>query len=79
MSNPHVLLNIPDRIATVNGDGCDLTFSGCIVDAAEAPEFNMALEVAAHDLLMERARERAAVIALKSPRLSKNENPTTGR
>lgn len=39
----------------------------------------MALEVADHDLLMERARERAAVIALKSPRLSKNEKPTTRR
>ncbi|MBC7139797.1 MAG: enoyl-CoA hydratase/isomerase family protein [Defluviimonas sp.] len=46
----------------------DLTFSGRMVDAAEALEMGMVLEVVAHDRLMERARERAAVIASKSPR-----------
>ncbi|MBC7163931.1 MAG: enoyl-CoA hydratase/isomerase family protein [Roseovarius sp.] len=46
----------------------DLTFSGRMVDAAEALELGMVLEVVAHDRLMERARERAAVIASKPPR-----------
>jgi enoyl-CoA hydratase/carnithine racemase len=46
----------------------DLTFSGRMVDATEALELGMVLEVVAHDTLMERARERAAVIASKPPR-----------
>jgi len=46
----------------------DLTFSGRMVDAAEALELGMVLEVVAHDRLMDRARERAAVIASKPPR-----------
>lgn len=46
----------------------DLTFSGRMVDAAEALEIGMVLEVVAHDRLMERVRERAAVIAAKPPR-----------
>jgi len=46
----------------------DLTFSGRMVDAAEALELGMVLEVVSHDTLMDRARERAAVIASKPPR-----------
>ena len=46
----------------------DLTFSGRMVDAAEALELGMVLEVVAHDRLMDRARARAAVIASKPPR-----------
>ncbi|MEP9357117.1 enoyl-CoA hydratase-related protein [Xanthobacter sp. KR7-65] len=46
----------------------DLTFSGRMVEAAEALEIGMVLEVVPHDKLMEKARERAAVIASKPPR-----------
>ncbi|WP_111733636.1 enoyl-CoA hydratase-related protein [Roseovarius amoyensis] len=46
----------------------DLTFSGRMVEADEALELGMVLEVVSHDKLMERARERAAVIASKPPR-----------
>lgn len=46
----------------------DLTFSGRMVDAPEALELGMVLEVVPHDRLMDRARERAAVIAAKPPR-----------
>lgn len=46
----------------------DLTFSGRMVGAEEALELGMVLEVVAHDMLMECARERAAVIASKPPR-----------
>lgn len=46
----------------------ELTFSARMVDAAEALELGMVLEVVAHDDLMARARERAAVIAAKPPR-----------
>ena len=41
----------------------DLTFSGRMVAADEALEIGMVLEVVPHDTLLERARERAAVIA----------------
>ena len=41
---------------------------GCIVEAEEALELGMVLEVVPHDQLMARARERAAVIAAKPPR-----------
>ncbi|MAZ14992.1 MAG: enoyl-CoA hydratase/isomerase family protein [Oricola sp.] len=46
----------------------DLTFSGRMVGAEEALELGMVLEVVPHDTLMDRARERAAVIASKPPR-----------
>ncbi|MBC7133908.1 MAG: enoyl-CoA hydratase/isomerase family protein [Roseovarius sp.] len=46
----------------------ELTFSGRMVDAQEALEMGMVLEVVPPEALMERARERAAVIAAKSPR-----------
>ena len=46
----------------------DLTFSGRMVAADEALEIGMVLEVVPHDTLLERARERAAVIAAKPPR-----------
>ena len=46
----------------------DLTFSGRMVAADEALEIGMLLEVVPHDSLLERARERAAVIAAKPPR-----------
>jgi len=46
----------------------ELTFSGRIVEAEEALELGMVLEVTPHDQLMERARARAAVIAAKPPR-----------
>ena len=46
----------------------ELTFSGRIVGADEALEIGIVLEVTPHDQLMERARERAAVIAAKPPR-----------
>ena len=46
----------------------DLTFSGRMIDAAEALEMGMVLEVVPHDRLMDRTRERAAVIASKPPR-----------
>lgn len=46
----------------------DLTFSGRMVEADEALKLGMVLEVVAHDRLMERVRERAAVIASKPPR-----------
>jgi len=46
----------------------ELTFSGRMVEADEALELDMVLEVVPHDKLMERARERAAVIAAKPPR-----------
>lgn len=46
----------------------DLTFSARMIDAAEALEMEMVLEVVPHDDLMKRARERAAVIAAKPPR-----------
>jgi len=46
----------------------ELTFSGRIVKADEALELGMVLEVTPHDELLERARERAAVIAGKPPR-----------
>ncbi len=46
----------------------ELTFSGRVVDAAEALELGMVLEVVPGDKLMECARERAAVIAGKPPR-----------
>ena len=46
----------------------DLTFSGRMVEAEEALELGMVLELVPHEKLMERARERAAVIAAKPPR-----------
>ena len=46
----------------------DLTFSGRMVEADEALEIGMVLDVVPHDTLLERARERAAVIAAKPPR-----------
>jgi len=46
----------------------ELTFSSRLVDAAEALELGMVLEVLPTDKLMERAQERAAVIAAKPPR-----------
>lgn len=46
----------------------DLTFSGRIVEADEALELGMVLEVVPHDQLLDRARARAAVIAAKPPR-----------
>ncbi|PCH69658.1 MAG: enoyl-CoA hydratase [Rhodobacteraceae bacterium] len=46
----------------------DLTFSGRIVLADEALELGMVLEVTPHDQLLQRTRERAAVIAAKPPR-----------
>ena len=46
----------------------DLTFSGRMVEAKEALELGMVLELVPHEKLMERARERAAVIAAKPPR-----------
>ena len=45
----------------------DLTYSGRLVEAEEALEIGMVLEVVPHDKLMERVRERAAVIAAKPP------------
>lgn len=46
----------------------ELTFSGRLVDAAEALELGMVLEIVPGDKLMERVRERATVIAGKPPR-----------
>ena len=46
----------------------DLTFSGRMVEAKEALELGMVLELVPHEKLMARARERAAVIAAKPPR-----------
>ena len=46
----------------------DLTYSGRMVEADEALKLGMVLEVVPHDQLMDRARERAAVIAAKPPR-----------
>lgn len=46
----------------------ELTFSARMIDAAEALEMEMVLEVVPHEELMKRARERAAVIAVKPPR-----------
>lgn len=46
----------------------DLTFSGRMVEAKEALEIGMVLDVVPHENLMERARERASVIAAKPPR-----------
>ena len=46
----------------------DLTFSGRMIDAAEALEMGMVLEVVPHEELMDRTRERATVIASKPPR-----------
>ena len=46
----------------------DLTYSGRMVDADEALEIGMVLDVVPHDTLLDRARERAAVIAAKPPR-----------
>lgn len=46
----------------------ELTFSGRMVGAEEALELGMVLEVVPAGDLMARARERAAVIAAKSPR-----------
>ncbi len=46
----------------------ELTFSARMIDAAEALEMEMVLEVVPHDGLMVRAREKAAVIAAKPPR-----------
>ena len=46
----------------------ELTFSARIIDASEALEMEMVLEVVPHDDLMKRAREKAAVIAAKPPR-----------
>ena len=46
----------------------ELTFSGRLVGADEALDLGMVLEVTPHDQLMDRARERAAVIAAKPPR-----------
>lgn len=45
----------------------ELTFTGRMVGAEEALALGMVLEVVAHDLLMVRTRERAAVIAAKPP------------
>ncbi|MGB3555563.1 MAG: enoyl-CoA hydratase-related protein [Jannaschia sp.] len=46
----------------------ELTFSARMIDAAEALELGMVLEVHAPDDLMDAARARAAVIAAKPPR-----------
>lgn len=46
----------------------ELTFSGRVIDAAEALETDMVLEVVPHEELLARVRERAAVIAAKPPR-----------
>jgi enoyl-CoA hydratase/carnithine racemase len=46
----------------------DLTYSGRMVEADEALEIGMVLDVVPHDTLLDRARERAAVIAAKPPR-----------
>jgi len=46
----------------------ELTFSARMVEAAEALEMEMVLEVVPHEDLMKRAREKAAVIAAKPPR-----------
>lgn len=46
----------------------ELTFSGRVIDAREALDLGMVLEVVPHGELMPRAREKAAVIAAKSPR-----------
>ena len=46
----------------------ELTFSGRVIDAAEALKMEMVLEVVPHDDLLDKARERAAVIAAKPPR-----------
>lgn len=46
----------------------ELTFSARMIDAAEALEMEMVLEVVPHDQLMDRAYEKAAVIAAKPPR-----------
>lgn len=46
----------------------ELTFSARMIDATEALEMEMVLEVVPHDQLMDRAYEKAAVIAAKPPR-----------
>ncbi len=46
----------------------ELTFSARMFDAAEALEMELVLEVVPHEQLMDRAREKAAVIAAKAPR-----------
>ena len=46
----------------------DLTFSGRVIDAAEALDLGMVLSVHPDAELMDAARERAAVIASKPPR-----------
>lgn len=46
----------------------ELTFSARMIDAAEAHEMDMVLEVVPHGDLMARVRDRAAIIAAKSPR-----------
>lgn len=45
----------------------ELTFSGRLVEAQEALELGMVLEVAPHEQLMQQAMERASVIAVKPP------------
>lgn len=46
----------------------ELTFSARMIDAAEALDLDMVIEVVPHNDLMARARAKAAVIAAKPPR-----------
>lgn len=46
----------------------ELTFSARMIDAQEALDLGVVLEVVPHEALLRRARERAAVIAAKPPR-----------